>query len=121
MPPRPAAGCPILGRREGASVGCIGIRSLSIDTCEIKRPFVTARARVQGVGERLACAAIGTIALLFAAATSAALAQERPILFIDTQAQFDPRFLSPRVGGTPERLKEIVPYIVRRWIGTGSA
>ena len=92
-------------------MGCIGIRSLSIDTCEIKRPFVTARARA-GCWGTAACAAIGTIALLFAAATSAALAQERPIPFIDTQAQFDPRFLSPRVGGTPERLKEIVPFIV---------
>lgn len=56
--------------------------------------------------------AIGTSALLFATATSAALSQELPIRFIDTQAQFDPIFLSPRVGGTPARLKEIVPYIV---------
>ena len=93
-------------------MGCVAIRSLSTDTCEMKRLFVTPRARRQDRGNRLARAAIGAVALFFAAATSAALAQEQPIRFIDTQAQFDPRFLSPRAGGTPERLKEIVPYIV---------
>ena len=44
--------------------------------------------------------------------TSTALSQEQTIRFIDTQAQFDPLFLSRRVGGTPEQLKEIVPHII---------
>jgi hypothetical protein len=58
-------------------------------------------------------AVIGTTVLLQLAMTCAARSQERAISFIDTQAQFDPLFLSRHVGGTPERLKDIVPHIIK--------
>lgn len=93
-------------------MGCVAVRSLSTDTCEMKRLLVTTSACGQVCGNQLTCAMMRAVALLLAIAASDALAQEQPIRFIDTQAQFDPRFLSPRTGGTPERLKEIVPYIV---------
>lgn len=56
--------------------------------------------------------AIATTVLLLAAASSAIHAQEPPLRFIDTQAQFEPLLLLPSHGGMRTRLREVVPYIV---------
>lgn len=58
----PPSGCLILARREdegvGEVVGCIGVRRFSLQECEMKRLYVCNSARGDGIGERLARAAI---------------------------------------------------------------
>ena len=58
----PPSGCLILARRQdegvGEVVGCIGVRRLSLQECEMKRLYVCNSARGDGIGLRLARAAI---------------------------------------------------------------
>jgi GNAT superfamily N-acetyltransferase len=59
-------GCLILGRDPSAStaIACVGVRRISIDTCEMKRLFVAESARGLGVGRRLAEEAVRAAARL---------------------------------------------------------
>lgn len=54
----PPGSCLILGRDGGAAVACVGVRRISADNCEMKRLFVTERARGFGIGRRLALEAV---------------------------------------------------------------
>ncbi|MCZ4123354.1 GNAT family N-acetyltransferase [Streptomyces sp. H39-S7] len=46
----------LVARRDGAPVGCLGVRALDRDTAELTRMFVRADARGQGVAGRLIAA-----------------------------------------------------------------
>jgi ribosomal protein S18 acetylase RimI-like enzyme len=54
----PPRGCLFVARQEGASVGCVGIRPLEHDVCEMKRLYVRPAARGHDIGRRLSLAAI---------------------------------------------------------------
>jgi len=54
----PPSGCLILARRDDACVGCVGVRRLSPDDCEMKRLYVRKSLRGYGIGLSLARAAI---------------------------------------------------------------
>ena len=54
----PPGGCLILAQQAGEYVGCIGVRRLSAEVCEMKRLYVRSTARSGGLGRRLAQAAI---------------------------------------------------------------
>ena len=54
----PPGGCLIVGRNAGTAVGCVGVRRISAETCEMKRLFVRESARGRGVGRLLALEAV---------------------------------------------------------------
>ena len=49
----PPRGRLLLARDEGVVAGCVAMRPLTNDTCEMKRLFVRARYRAAGVGRQL--------------------------------------------------------------------
>ena len=51
-------GCILLAEEEGRAVGCVALRPLGINICEMKRLFVVPAYRGQGAGRLLACAVI---------------------------------------------------------------
>jgi len=55
----PPSGAFLLADRDGEPLGCVGVRRFSDDTAEMKRLYVTPAGRRQGIGRRLAEAAIG--------------------------------------------------------------
>jgi GNAT superfamily N-acetyltransferase len=54
----PPAGVLLLARGDSDFIGCIGVRRLSADCCEMKRLYVQGSARGGGVGRTLVLAAI---------------------------------------------------------------
>lgn len=54
----PPAGALFLARAETAAVGCVGIRPLMGDSCELKRLYTRAPYRSRGVGRQLLEAAV---------------------------------------------------------------
>ena len=54
----PPTGALILARSSQGVVGCVGVRSFSAQTCEMKRLFVRDSARGIGLGRELAMAAV---------------------------------------------------------------
>ncbi|MGH9148583.1 MAG: GNAT family N-acetyltransferase [Vicinamibacterales bacterium] len=54
----PPRGCLFIARLEGALAGCVGIRALENDVCEMKRLYVRPAARGQKLGRCLTLAAI---------------------------------------------------------------
>ncbi|HEV8129395.1 MAG TPA: GNAT family N-acetyltransferase [Candidatus Eisenbacteria bacterium] len=54
----PPAGCLILAEDGGAAIGCVGVRSLGDDVCEMKRLYVRPDGRNRGVGRTLVAAAL---------------------------------------------------------------
>jgi ribosomal protein S18 acetylase RimI-like enzyme len=51
-------GIMLLVEQRGRNVGCVAVRGISADTCEMKRLYVRSQARGMGVGRALAVEAI---------------------------------------------------------------
>lgn len=55
----PPSGAAFLATEDGAAVGCVAIRQLSVEVAELKRMFVRPAARGRGHGRRLCEVALG--------------------------------------------------------------
>jgi len=55
----PPSGCILLARDETEAVGCVALRRISEDICEMKRLYVKPTFREKGVGRKLSESVIG--------------------------------------------------------------
>lgn len=55
----PPTGCILLAKAESEAVGCVALRRISEDVCEMKRLYVKPPSREQGIGRRLSESVIG--------------------------------------------------------------
>jgi len=55
----PPQGCILLAGEAGRFVGCVALRPLEDNICEMKRLYIRSGYRGQGIGRMLACSVIG--------------------------------------------------------------
>ena len=93
----PPDGCLLVARRDGEAIGCVALRRLDGEACEMKRMFVRTDAHGLGAGRALAVAVLDearslgytTMRLDTSVGQVEAIGLYRSLGFVDTEAYYE--------------------------------